>query len=139
MADIITIDHILQFIHYSPQYKTNRFTLKSIEYFDVNVWDLEYTEFSEEHEELYFSTIDTENDIEINFQIYRTISHVVLIPQLKMNIEHLELFGKKSSLYNIHDIQRLLRVCLNFSIELVILDRFVDGDLNELWNIKPKY
>lgn len=138
MADFITIDQVLQYLHKSPGDKWEKFELKTVEYFDVNVLDLEFVEYNGDEAEVLQITISAKG-IDIDCNIRRSISHVIIEPVLTCRIEKLELFGTRSSGYNLQLMKEALKLYTRVSIDIEVLERFVEGKLNELWNIKPEY
>ncbi len=143
MADSILIDQVLQYLNKAPGHKWECFTLGNVEYFDVDLLDLDYEPYNGANSEvLQFNIVlqkaDTEHFI-IPCNIRRSETHIILTPELVSTITNLSLLGTRASIYNQQCINGALRLYTNVAIEIESLERFIDGDLNEIWKIKPEY
>jgi len=141
MVGNITIDHVLQYLHLSPEHQWNKFELESIEYYDINLLDLLYDEYLPHECEHIVAEVSTEDSDGIhknlNFDIYRTVRHIIIQPTLTFRIEGLEFLGTKCNFDNLQLLKNSLKLYTQLSLDVEILNAFVNGSLHNMWKIKP--
>lgn len=141
MADFLLIDQVLQYLHKAPDHKWEKFELVNVEYFDVNLFDLHYEPYTrDESEELAFDIkcIVNGKTITVPCSVRRSESHIILTPTLRCTVDKIDLLGTRGSGYNLDLIKEALKLYTSVSIEIVILERFLKGELDQLWNFKPE-
>jgi len=135
----LTINQLLQYLYLSPEHHWNQFTLRTIEYFDVNLLNLYYHDDLSESEVLCFEARDLESLDNITFNVFRNSTNIILEPILLYDINGLELFGSKNDEYYRQSISDTLKLLLRVNVSIEILKSFINGTLSQLWDIKPNY
>ncbi len=106
---LITIDYVFSYLHSNPNYNWDPFTLKNVEYADVDLLSLFVSNHDiTENETLKFSATSQSNKT-YEFEILRDYHNIIIKPILKFDNSQLVSFDVSKSMYFINEIYNFLK------------------------------